>query len=207
MKKAMIVALIGVISAALLVGCGASNKKDETATNNQTQTQENNKNDKSEVTEYNSGTYEVGKDIPAGEYLVLGDNVNKEVETSVLQTKDTKKEDALYDESVYGPIYVTVENGQYLNVENGKIFEIEKAPSNTPKDKVYKDGMYKVGRDIKAGTYEVKATKDDGEVEIYKDSKHTKDSLISKKEFKNTEKITVKDGEYIMLEDAEITVK
>ncbi|MGL4570599.1 MAG: hypothetical protein ACRCVJ_06010 [Clostridium sp.] len=205
MKKAMLVALVGVIGASLLVGCGDSDKNKNDTSNNQTQVEQTKKDDK--IVEYKSGIYEVGKDLPAGEYLVARDKIDKEVETSILVAKDSKKEDAIYDESIDGDVYVTVQNGQFLDVENGNIFEIDKAPTNTPKDKVYKDGMYKVPRDIKAGTYEVKAIKDDGTVEIYKDSKHTKDSLVSKKEFKKTEKITLKDGEYVTLDDAEITVK
>lgn len=211
MKKAMLVLAIGLIGSSLLVGCGGDKKDISNAQNNK-QTEQSKENSTPEYKEvYKSGFYEVGKDLPAGEYLVLRDKLNKEVETSVAVTKDSKKEDEIFDESVMGNIYVTLENGQYIEVKNGDIYPVDKAPSNTPENKVYKDGMYKVGKDIKAGTYDVKAIKDngsdDGSIEITKDSSHSDKSVISKKEFKDTEKVTLKDGEYIILDDAEITVK
>ncbi|MDY6013009.1 hypothetical protein [Clostridium sp.] len=230
MKKAMLIAAIGLIGSSLLVGCGGD-KKDTANTQNNTQTTQSNDNstqntqssndnssqDSNKSTQsnnnsaydkvYKAGFYQVGKDLPAGEYLVVGDKITKEAETSVEVTKDSKKEQEIFDESVMGNVYVTVENGQYIDVENGDIYPVELAPSNTPKDKVYKDGMYKVGKDIKAGTYDVKALKDDADIKIYKDSSHSKSSLISEKEFKNTEKVTLKDGQYIELDDAQITVK
>lgn len=211
MKKAMLVLAIGLIGSSLLVGCGGDKKDTSNAQNNK-QTEQSKENSTPEYKEvYKSGFYEVGKDLPAGEYLVLRDKLNKEVETSVAVTKDSKKEDEIFDESVMGNIYVTLENGQYIEVKNGDIYPVDKAPSNTPENKVYKDGMYKVGKDIKAGTYDVKAIKnngsDDGSIEITKDSSHSDKSVISKKEFKDTEKVTLKDGEYIILDDTEITVK
>lgn len=207
MKKAMLMVAIGLIGSSLLVGCGGD-KKDTVSTQNNNQTTQSSNNNNSEYKEvYKAGFYQVGKDLPAGEYLVVGNKITKQAETSVAVTKDSKKEDEIFDESVMGNVYVTLEKGQYVEVENGDMYPVEQAPSNTPQDKVYKDGMYKVGKDIKAGTYDVKALKDDASVEVYKDSSHKKSSLVSEKEFKNTEKVTLKDGQYVLLEDAQITVK
>lgn len=212
MKKAMLVLVIGLIGSSLLVGCGGDKKETANNQNNNSQTEQAKENNTPEYKEvYKSGFYEVGKDLPAGEYLIMRDKLNKQAETSVAVTRDSKKEDEIFDESMMGNIYVILQNGQYLEVKNGDIYPVDKAPSNIPEDKVYKDGMYKVGKDIKAGTYDVKAIKhngsDDGSIEITKDSSHSDKSVISKKEFKDTEKVTLKDGEYIILDDAEITVK
>lgn len=207
MKKAMLIVAIGLIGSSLLVGCGGD-KKDTSNTQSSTQTTQTSNDSNLQYDKvYKSGFYEVGKDLPAGEYLVVGDKITKEAETSVAVTKDSKKEDEIFDESVMGNVYVTLEKGQFVEIKNGDMYPVDLAPSNTPKDKVYKDGMYKVGKDIKAGTYDVKALKKDGEIEIYKDSSHSKNSLLSKKEFKGTEKVTLKDGQYILLDDAQITVK
>lgn len=210
MKKAMLVLAIGLIGSSLLVGCGGDKQGTSSTQNNTqtTQTEQSKENNTPEYKEmYKAGFYEVGKDLPAGEYLIIRDKLTKDVKTSVIVTKDSEKEDEIFDESVMGNVYVTLENGQYIEVKNGNIYPVDKAPSNTPEDKVYKDGMYKVGKDIEAGTYDVKALTDDASIEISKDSTHSDKSIITKKEFKNTEKITLKDGEYIILDDAEITVK
>lgn len=206
MKKVMLIVAMGLIGSSLLVGCG-NDKKDTSNQESTTQSTQATNNSSQYDKVYKSGFYEVGKDLPAGEYLVVGDKITKEAETSVAVTKDSKKEDEIFDESVMGNVYVTLEKGQFVEVKNGDMYPVDLAPSNTPKDKVYKDGMYKVGKDIKAGTYDVKALKKDGEIKIYKDSSHKKDSLISEKEFKDTEKVTLKDGQYILLDDAQITVK
>ena len=206
MKKVMLIVAMGLIGSSLLVGCG-NGKKDTSNQESTTQSIQATNNSSQYDKVYKSGFYEVGKDLPAGEYLVVGDKITKEAETSVAVTKDSKKEDEIFDESVMGNVYVTLEKGQFVEVKNGDMYPVDLAPSNTPKDKVYKDGMYKVGKDIKAGTYDVKALKKDGKIEIYKDSSHSKDSLISKTKFKDTEKVTLKDGQYILLDDAQITVK
>lgn len=206
MKKVMLIVAMGLIGSSLLVGCG-NDKKDTSNQESTTQSTQATNNSSQYDKVYKSGFYEVGKDLPAGEYLVVGDKITKEAETSVAVTKDSKKEDEIFDESVMGNVYVTLEKGQFVEVKNGDMYPVDLAPSNTPKDKVYKDGMYKVGKDIKAGTYDVKALKKDGKIEIYKDSSHSKDSLISKTKFKDTEKVTLKDGQYILLDDAQITVK
>lgn len=206
MKKVMLIVAMGLIGSSLLVGCG-NGKKDTSNQESTTQSTQATNNSSQYDKVYKSGFYEVGKDLPAGEYLVVGDKITKEAETSVAVTKDSKKEDEIFDESVMGNVYVTLEKGQFVEVKNGDMYPVDLAPSNTPKDKVYKDGMYKVGKDIKAGTYDVKALKKDGKIEIYKDSSHSKDSLISKTKFKDTEKVTLKDGQYILLDDAQITVK
>ena len=206
MKKVMLIVAMGLIGSSLLVGCG-NGKKDTSNQESTTQSIQATNNSSQYDKVYKSGFYEVGKDLPAGEYLVVGDKITKEAETSVAVTKDSKKEDEIFDESVIGNVYVTLEKGQFVEVKNGDMYPVDLAPSNTPKDKVYKDGMYKVGKDIKAGTYDVKALKKDGKIEIYKDSSHSKDSLISKTKFKDTEKVTLKDGQYILLDDAQITVK
>lgn len=207
MKKTLLFLAIGLIGTSLLVACGS---KTQNTSNNQNTTQieqakNNNKSDNK--TFYKSGFYEVGKDLPAGEYLILQDKSNAVAETSVAISTDSKKENELFAESIAGNTYANLEKGEYLEVTNGNIYPIDIAPSNTPKDKVYKDGMYKVGKDIKAGTYDVKALKDSASIEITKDSSHKDSSIISKKDIKNTEKVTLKDGEYITLNNAEITVK
>lgn len=208
-KKAILIVLSVLMGASLLVGCGSKDNKTTSNTEQTEQKQENKQNTQKE--EYKSGFYEVGKDLPAGEYVIISDKSNKQAETSIEVTKDSKKEDEIFDESVSGNIYVTLSKGEYIEVKNGDIFPIDKAPSTTPKDKVYKDGMFKVGRDIKAGTYEVKSIEkdknDDASIEITKDSTHRDKSVISKKEFKKSTKVTLKDGEYIKLDDAEIVVK
>ncbi|MDQ0148331.1 hypothetical protein ACFO6R_02720 [Eubacterium multiforme] len=205
-KKAILIVLSVLMGASLLVGCGS---KDNKAASNTEQTEQKQENTQKE--EYKSGFYEVGKDLPAGEYVIISDKNNKQAETSIEVTKDSKKENEIFDESVSGNIYVTLSKGEYIDVKHGDIFPIDKAPSTTPKDKIYKDGMFKVGRDIKAGIYEVKSTEkdknDDAYIEIFKDSTHRNGSVISKKEFKKSTNVTLKDGEYIKLDDAEIVVK
>lgn len=209
MKKIMLIALIGVIGSSLLVGCG--NEKANASANNQnsTQVEQSNKTENTEAKDgvYKAGLYEVGKDLPAGEYVVMRTSLDKNAKTTVLVSKDSKQSDVTYEDTELGYVYVTLNNGEFINVQNGQLFLTSKAKENKPEDKVYKDGMYKVGKDINPGTYEVKSLGSDASVEVAKDSKHTKDSVILNKKIDKTEKIILKENEYVTLKNSEITVK
>lgn len=115
MKKVMLIVAMGLIGSSLLVGCG-NDKKDTSNQESTTQSTQATNNSSQYDKVYKSGFYEVGKDLPAGEYLVVGDKITKEAETSVAVTKDSKKEDEIFDESVMGNVYVTLEKGQFLSL-------------------------------------------------------------------------------------------
>ena len=143
-----------------------------------------------------SGMYKVGGDINAGEYILFGNAI------SYYQiTKDSSGtlESIISNDNFNSTRYITLKNGQYVEFKGAKMLTIEKAPIINPIDGKYSEGMYKVGRDIKAGEY--KAVSDGGGsyIEVSKNSNGTLNSIITNDIFEAEKYITIKNGQYIKL--------
>jgi len=143
-----------------------------------------------------SGMYKVGSDIKAGEYILFGSAM------SYYQiTKDSSGtlESIISNDNFNSTRYITLKDGQYVEFRGAKMLTIEKAPIINPIDGKYSEGMYKVGRDIKAGEY--KAVPDGGGsyIEVSKNSNGTLNSIITNDIFEAEKYITIKNGQYIKL--------
>ena len=64
---------------------------------------------------------------------------------------------------------ITVDEGQYIEATWGDLYPLELTADLKPADGVYKEGAYKVGFHMSAGTYKLKATVDRAYVDIYND--------------------------------------
>lgn len=91
------------------------------------------------------GVYRVGKDIKAGEYLIVDTN---HCYMSVSDSPDPKTGEKTASKTVEGHMYITVQNGQYLTVERGCLIPASKVEKIDPVDGKYIAGMYKIGQDI-----------------------------------------------------------
>lgn len=100
-----------------------------------------------------SGTYQIGTDITAGEYAIITDKnaivktyeFNGLVNINYLDITGTER------------IIVTLIKNQYLqiNAQSCMIYPINEAAKTEIKDNNLTPGMYKVGRDIPAGKYKM----------------------------------------------------
>jgi len=66
-----------------------------------------------------------------------------------------------------------------LNISDAEMYAFDKAPSLKPEDRVYKDGMYKVGLHIPTGEYKVAPSNDMEYIKVTKDSTEILDSIIT----------------------------
>ena len=153
-----------------------------------------------------SETYEVGKDIAAGEYLVVSNGMLSYLECA---SDNTGKFTSITfaDFIIEGSSsYVEVEDGEYLTIEDAEIYSIEEAPSKEPTDGVYRDGMYKVGRDIPAGEYKLLVTGPYhiGMYDLWAESRYTDSNMISFDILSSDTTITVKEGQYLRISGLEI---
>ena len=160
------------------------------------------------ITRYESGLYEVGKDIPAGEYAI-----EPTVQYGYMEVvSDLSGEyDSLITSAEYwGRHYVTVSDGQYLKFE-GIAVAAEDAEPREPKNNTYRNGMYLVGKYIPAGDYTVTPDSDPDYKDLYygvvSDSTGSEDSVIKEGYLMEDEKVDVslKDGQYIKLWGCRIT--
>lgn len=153
--------------------------------------------------------YKVGRDIPAGEYVLLPDKTEDSV-LFVVYPDSTMTSDFVGLDSEQVMTYATVKDGQYLDVYYCKagynILDAD-APVADNTSGILTNGMYKVGRDLDAGTYTVEATsKEDSAYLVVNNSTHPISDFISlsNKIFTGTKQVTVNDGQYIYLEECKL---
>ena len=153
-----------------------------------------------------AGTYKVGTDLEAGEYLFFAKDYNGYIECAVDST--WTEDSILYSGSIVSHTYLTVKDGEYIKIESGKMYPIAVAPSVVPEDRIYRDGMYKVGKDIPAGEYKVKVvgTTDEfyGYYDVATDSRFDYNTVVTEAYIEADTYLTVKEGQYLWLEAVEI---
>lgn len=156
-----------------------------------------------ETKKIKAGTYKVGSDIPAGEYLVISKSM-----AYIQSAKDStgNLESIVFNDNLSSGSnsYVTLNEGEYFKLTGGEMYPVAEAPSIVPKDGLYKDGMYKVGSDIPAGEYKVKLTGGMGYTEVSTSSRHQLDNIVSNENLQADSYITVKDGQYLKMTGVQI---
>ena len=76
-----------------------------------------------------------------------------------------------------------------------------------PKDGVLPEDMYRVGKDLPAGTYKVRKKGTDSYVEITSTSTRAENDTIAYETIKDEKEITVKDGQYLRMSSARTQTK
>lgn len=127
-----------------------------------------------------AGTYKVGEDIPAGEYLVFASGMGY-IENSSDSTGAI--DSIIFNDNLLNGAhsYVTLNEGNYFKLQGAEMYPVEEAPSVVPEDGIYADGMYKVGQDIPAGEYKIilDSSIGMGYYEVSKDSSHQLTSIVT----------------------------
>jgi hypothetical protein len=151
--------------------------------------------------------YKVGTDITAGEYVIISDALG----TGYMQISSDstgKLESIIANENIINRTIVTIKDGQYFEVKSGEIYLIDKAPKVEPKDNQLSSGMYKVGLDIQPGEYKVSAAGEDyAYIEVSSNSSHTLESIVSNDNFTGEKYITIKEGQYLKITNANLKLK
>ena len=102
-----------------------------------------------------SGFYEIGKDVPAGEYAAVsnGNTPTRDFYLGVYTSSSQSEESELIGGWYQGCKLLVLEEGQYIELVHANLYDMEK--HENPSDPFRSSGMYKVGRDLEAGTYTV----------------------------------------------------
>jgi len=165
--------------------------------------------------------YEVGKDIEAGEYVLVG---TKTYTIGDVSDEDygyyaicTKKEcnidngDVEANDNVLGKAYVVVENGQYLKTNSMKLYKVSEYETSIENSISYNynfgfSSYYKVGKDLSAGTYTFTGNKFYYAV-CSKPSCDTLKGEVITNEYSDTTNgsstITVSNGQYLIVSGTE----
>lgn len=156
-------------------------------------------------TKIKAGTYKIGVDLPAGEYVFFAKGMGY---IEVASDSTGSLESIISNDNVSGHTYITVNDGEYLKLRSGEAYAVADAPSVVPTDGIYKDGTYIVGKDIPAGEYKVTVNSNIGMgyIEVSSDSRGDLNSIITNDNLMEDSYITVQDGQYLKLSGAEINI-
>lgn len=156
----------------------------------------------------NDGTYHIGTDIEPGEYLVFSNGI-----TLLENTKDQSgnSDSIVFNIALDGRshTYVTLLKGEYFKLQGGEMYPVASAPTIKPANGVYKDGQYKVGTDIPAGSYTllIDDQSDIGFYEISKNSRQDMMDLLVSDVVEGETSITVTNGQYLTIRNAYLEVQ
>ena len=156
---------------------------------------------------YTSGDYEVGVDLPAGTYLAVydGPSGDQKFVMQISSSSDPNDSDAVLTSQTFhsNQVYFQVIDGQFLHISWANFYDTEQV-SITLEPFVH-DGMYQVGKDIPAGTYQLELDKGEyvypetAGYQIY--SQMASPQPLPKSKGSYTDFITLQDGEYVQLDD------
>ena len=138
------------------------------------------------TTGYKSGTYKVGTDMPAGEYVLTNTSKDGYVQISSDSSGQIDSE------------YVKLGNG----VTATPIDEF-----NTSEMPSLLEGTYKVGRDLPAGEYQVTTSGGSGYWERSSGAVSSDSEILANENFQNSTYVTVNEGEYLKLSNGATLVK
>ncbi len=149
--------------------------------------------------------YEIGVDLPAGEYVLIQDDADQSGYFSVTYSAPGSGGATFANGVVLNRSIVTVKDYFYLTTERCTIYPIEEAPAVDTSSGVLSSGMYLVGTDIPAGTYTLRpAEGKTGLVSIESDSLHRLNSVLDTQRFDSETSVTVEDGQYLTLTTAQL---
>ena len=106
-----------------------------------------------------AGTYKVGTDMDAGEYLLISDyqedttTMTAYYQVTLTANASVTSTDFLYNNNFYFRTYVKVEDGQYFNFTRSKLYKIEDCSAIDKNAASWRPGQYKIGADIDSGEY------------------------------------------------------
>ena len=161
------------------------------------------KKEAAEAKKIKAGTYKVGTEIAAGEYLVIAKSMGY-IESS--SDSSGQLSSIIFNDNLMdgGHTYITLNAGEYFKMKGAVMYPVTDAPSVIPADGLYKNGTFKVGKDIPAGEYKVMLDSGMGYLEVSSNSSHQLTSIVTNENVTADTYITVKDGQYLKLNGVKI---
>ena len=210
--KRILLTICSVIMVIGLIGCGASETASSNATTQETQATTKAETEKESETNwfdgisiYQSGQYKVGTDIPSGTYIISNDGTNL---CNVCVSSDTNCNNKIFENNFYEYSYVVVNDGDYLKLTNCSAMnesEMHSKAMVSYKNVYFKNSMLMVGEDIEPGEYKVTSTSNSSYASyaIFNNNLRSMSTSAYEK-ISGSNYITLKEGEYVILENCKI---
>ena len=193
--------IVTAIFALLIIG-GRNHTSTNTATNTTTQppkveqsTQKTAPPPK-QIKTYGAGQMKVGVDIPAGEYVAIGNGY-----LEIAANSSGTLESIIMNDNVVNRRYVSIYDGEYVKIVGSlKLIAVVDAPKVDTSKGQLPEGQYKVGVDIPAGEYNVQSL-GEGYVEVAINDRGSLDGIVTNANLqgKTSMYITVGQGDYLKL--------
>lgn len=201
MKRTIAAGLILLGLTGFWTGCGDTHSAGEGS--GYTDTQE----EQEEPEGIEEGMYKVGSDIPAGEYVLIGE---EDFPGYWQITKDSSGEfdSIIRNDNFKNRSIVTLPEGTYFTFKRAVMYPTAEAPKPSFDKNIVPEGMYHVGSDFPAGEYKIIADGDvPGFYAVYLDSSHDTDKTRALDNFSGQRYLTVKDGEYLEMNRCYLKLK
>lgn len=150
-------------------------------------------------TTYHEGQYKIGSEIPAGEYVFFATG---DFQGSFKETTDSNGSDRVESEYFYYNYIYTITEGNYITISNAFAVPADQVTELNTK-KGY--GMFRVGKDIAAGEYQLVPTKFTvpGSFHTYSSSETgLRENRLDNDYFSSITYVNVHDGEYLLIENS-----
>lgn len=144
---------------------------------------------------YEAGQYKVGADMDAGQYVLMATG---SISGYFCVSSDANGNDILFNDNFETNSIIEVKNGEYVELNRCMAIDLDDSYARCT-IKTSKTGvMFRVGYDIQPGEYKLIAESGKtGYYCIYNDARH--DKIISNDNFKNSSYVSVKQGQYLIL--------
>lgn len=154
-----------------------------------------------EMVEYGEGQYKAGTDIPTGEYLVYA--THNDIPGYFCLSSDSNQDNIITNDNFDFNSIITIQTGEYIQVKRAGLVSLEAFDSNYSLKTTESGCMLKVGTHIPAGEYKITSTSSvSGYYCIYKTSRQ--DDIIKNDNFSGSVYVTVKKGQYLLLNRCKI---
>ena len=142
------------------------------------------------------GMYKVGVDLPEGEYHIKS---YKKGNTTYIY-KDTRGSGEEV-EILENGVYVNLKKGEYIQIKNAILHSFENTLKDNTKNGYYFNGMFKVGVDLKASKYLLKAIHPEAYYKIIQEGEEIIEEIFS-----DEIEINLSKNDYIVLKNAKMKV-
>lgn len=209
--------LLSLLCLGMLLGCSnnSNEKKQEEKPQEESKTTEQDQttqyqDELEKYKNYKSGTYQVGKDIDAGEYCLFSNSIDDLSNSyEVRKNEFSDGDDYIYSESNFSNSYITLKKGDYIEIDGATMFNVNDMPAiNTDFPYV----TIKVGKDIEPGNYIIKPLKEEDYVFLgggvyfkimnpFGENGDRNDIVTNGLDFTVDKKVKLKNNQYLMIQN------
>lgn len=157
--------------------------------------------EKVELTKYGSGQYIVGKDIPAGKYVIFASESGRG--GYMFESHDANLDDILQSARFDYETIAEVTEGNYLKLDHAYAIPLDENPNIDTS----KPGAFLVGKHIAAGEYKIEQIDSERGAYYFLYTDFSKDNFAGSDSFEGSRYVSVTDGQLLELSNAHIVTE